>query len=324
MTRLLVTGANGFVGRTLCRQAVAQGFQVRGATRTACPMGGGVENIGVGALDESTDWHAVLEGIDVVIHLAARVHVMKDAAIDPLAEFLRINLHGTVNLAQQAVRAGVRRFVYVSSIKVNGERTSETEPFTESDNPDPQDPYAISKWRAEQALYRIARETGLEIVIVRPPLVYGPGVKGNFLQMLKVLSSGIPLPLSAVNNLRSLIYVENLVDALLACAEQHGAVGKTYLVSDGEDISTPDLLRRLGRTIGHPARLFPLPIWALRLGGRFLGRAKQVERLAGSLRVDSGRIRRELGWQPPYTLEQGLHATVAALIADSLQDHRKL
>lgn len=321
---ILVTGANGFVGQALCAESIRRGLHIRGAMRSTCELSAGTESVIVGAIDGTTDWADALRGVDVVIHLAARVHVMKDATTDPLSEFLKVNLHATVNLAQQAVRAGVKRFVYVSSVKVNGEQTREMKPFVESDNPDPQDPYAISKWRAEQGLHRVAQETGLEVVIVRPPLVYGPGVKGNFAQMLKVLNSGIPLPLSAVNNLRSLIYVENLVDAILACAEQPGAAGKTYLVSDGEDISTPDLLRRLGRAIGHPARLFPLPIWVLRLGGMLLGRSKQVERLVGSLRVDSGRIRRELGWQPPYTLEQGLHATGAALIADSLHDHRKL
>ena len=319
MTILSVTGANGFVGHALCRQAVAQGFRVRGATRTACPMGNGVENVGVCALGKSTNWIAALEGVDVVIHLAARVHVMKDEATDPLAKFLAVNLHGTENLARQAVRAGVKRLVYVSSIKVNGEGCPHPLPlshgergervYRESDAPNPQGPYAVSKWQAEQALRQVAQETGLEVVIVRPPLVYGAGVKGNFIQMLKVLAKGIPLPLASVRNLRSLVYVGNLADALILCATHPAAAGQTYLVSDGEDVSTPGLLRQLGDAMGRPARLFPWPPALLKLAGRMVGKADQVERLLGSLRVDSGNIRRELGWVPPYTLRQGLRAT---------------
>lgn len=311
----LVTGANGFVGKYLCAELCRRGQSVRAAVRFEAARIDNVELAAVGSIGGGTDWAAALRDVDVVIHLAARVHIMRETAGDPLAEFLEVNLHGTENLARQAVRAGVKRLVYVSSIKVNGESTV-GQPFSEPDNPDPQGPYAVSKWQAEQALQRIAQETGLEVVIVRPPLVYGPGVKGNFAQMLKVLAKGIPLPLALVRNLRSLIYVENLVDALITCATHPATAGKTYLVSDGEDISTPELLRRLGRTMGHPARLFPLPPGLLKLGSMLFGKAEQVERLLGSLRVDSGKMRRELGWQPPYTLEQGLHATTAAFVAD--------
>jgi nucleoside-diphosphate-sugar epimerase len=234
---------------------------------------------------------------------------MKDLSLDPLAEFLKVNLYGTENLAQQAARAGVKRLVYVSSVKVNGEQTAEGRAFTELDEPDLHDPYGVSKCEAEQALHRVEAETGLEIVIVRPPLVYGAGVKGNFAQMLKALAKGIPLPLGAVHNLRSLVYVRNLVDALIVCATHSAAAGQTYLVSDGEDISTPDLLRQLGAAMGHPAQLLPCPSALLKLAGRLVGRADQIERLLGSLQVDSSKIRRELGWQPPYTLQQGLQAT---------------
>jgi nucleoside-diphosphate-sugar epimerase len=200
----------------------------------------------------------------------------------------------------------------MSSIKVNGERS--TLPFVESDEPNPQDPYGVSKCEAEQALHRVAAETGLEIVIVRSPLVYGPGVKGNFAQMLKVLRSGIPLPLASVRNLRSLIYVGNLVDALIACATHPAAAGQTYLITDGEDISTPDLLRRLGAAMGHPARLLPCSVALLRLGGRLFGKSEQVDRLLDSLRVDNGKICRELNWSPPCSLQQGLCATVEQLL----------
>ena len=192
---------------------------------------------------------------------------------------------------------------------MNGEETNEGLSYTELDVPLPQDPYGVSKCEAEQALHRIAAETGLEIVIVRPPLVYGPRVKGNFIQMLKVLSKGIPLPLSSARNLRSLVYVENLVDALIACATHPAAIGQTYLVSDGEDISTPDLLRRLGTAMGRPARLLPCPPSLLNLAGKLIGKSDQIERLLGSLQIDSGKIRRELNWTPPYTLQQGLQET---------------
>lgn len=307
---LLVTGARGFVGRSLCVEAIRCGLCVRGAVRSRHQLPAGVEPAIVGPIDGKTDWTDALKDVDVVIHLAARVHVMRETAGDPLAEFLEVNLYGTENLARQAVRAGVKRFIYVSSIKVNGEST-EAHPFSETDNPNPQDPYAISKWQAEQALQRIAQETGLEVVIVRPPLVYGPEAKGNFAQMLKVLAKGIPLPLASVRNLRSLIYVENLVDALITCATHPAAAGQTYLVSDGEDISTPDLLRQLGVAMGHPARLFSCPPAWLKLAGRLTGKGEQVERLLGSFRVDSSKIRRELNWTLPYTLEQGLRATAA-------------
>lgn len=317
--KFFITGANGFVGKPLCAELLRQGQSVCAAVRAA---GSPIENIEVttvGAIDGTTDWTTALRGVKVVIHLAARVHVMKDASADPLAEFLKTNLHGTENLAQQAASAGVKRLVYVSSVKVNGECTLSHSPspangggqniFTESDIPYPKDPYGISKWEAEQALHRVAVETGLEVVIVRPPLVYGAEVKGNFVQMLKILAKGIPLPLASAHNLRSLVYVENLVDALILCATHPAAAGQTYLVSDGEDISTPDLLRQLGLAMGHPAHLFSCPPTLLKLAGRLIGKTDQVERLLGSLQVDSGKIRRELGWVPPYTLEQGFRAT---------------
>jgi nucleoside-diphosphate-sugar epimerase len=310
MTRMLVTGASGFIGRMLCAELVRLGFLVHAALRDLVNHDiAGCEIAKISSIDSKTDWSNALTGVDVVIHLAARVHVMLDDASDPLEEFRRVNVAGTEHLARSAALAGVRRFVYVSSIKVNGEATSEGKKFSESDVPDPHDPYGISKMEAEQALHQVAAETGLEVVIVRPPLVYGAGVKGNFVQMLKVLAKGIPLPLASVHNRRSLIYVGNLVDALILCATHPAAAGQTYLVSDGEDISTPDLLHQLGAAMGRPARLFPCPLALLKLGGRLTGKSDQVERLLGSLRVESGKIRRELNWTPPYTLQQGLQAT---------------
>ena len=307
--RILITGASGFVGQALCKQAKRQNFDVRGALRKDNNLPLDVETITVGEINASTDWTNALLNVDVVIHLAARVHMMKDHSADPLAEFRKVNVQGTENLALQAARAGVKRLVFVSSIKVNGETTSGNTIYSETDSPAPQDPYAVSKYEAEQALQRIAQNTGLEIVILRPPLVYGPGVKGNFAQMLKVLKKGIPLPFASIRNRLSLIYVENLVAALLVCATHPAAAGQTYLVSDGLEISTPDLLNRLGSAMNHPARLFPCPPAFLKLAGHLIGKSNQIERLLGSLRIDSGKIRRELNWSPPRSLEEGLNIT---------------
>ncbi len=307
--RFLITGANGFIGKPLCAELLRQGKTIRAAVRSASSPVENVEVAAVGSIDGNTDWSNALRGVDVVIHLAARVHVMKDTAVDPLAEFLKVNLYGTSNLAQQAARAGVKRIVYVSSVKVNGEQTTETQPFVESDEPNPHDPYAISTWRAEQDLQRIAQETGLEVVIVRPPLVYGPGVKGNFISLLAAIDRGIPLPLAGANNLRSLLYVGNLADALIACATHTAAAGQTYLISDADDVSTAMLVEKIGQALGRNSRTFYFPPALLRATAAVLGRAEQVDRLFGSLRVNDEKIRRELAWSPPYTLEQGLRAT---------------
>jgi nucleoside-diphosphate-sugar epimerase len=309
--KILVTGAAGFVGQALCARLAARGDLVVASVRRGAPPSPlrEVAYVAVGDLDASTDWQAALAGVEAVIHLAARVHVMHEHAADPLAEFRRVNVAGTEHLARSAAAAGARRLVYVSSVKVNGEATVEGQKFTEADPPAPQDPYGVSKHEAEEVLHRVARETGLEVVIVRPPLVYGPGVKGNFIEMLKVVGKGIPLPLASVRNLRSLVYVENLGDALIACATHPAAAGQTYLVSDGEDISTPDLLRTVAAAAGVPARLFPLPPGLLKTLAALAGRGAQADRLLGSLRVESGKIRRELNWIPPYTLQQGLQAT---------------
>lgn len=310
--KFLVTGANGFVGSVLCSELSKRGYPVLGAVRSENAECTCFERAVVGEIDEKTSWATALTGIDAVIHLAARVHVMQDDSADPLAEFRKVNVAGTEHLARCAAASGVKRLIYVSSIKVNGEATREGEQFSESDIATPQDPYGVSKWEAEQELHRVAAETGLEVVIVRPPLVYGTGVKGNFAQMLKVLAKGIPLPLASVNNLRSLVYVGNLVDALILCATHPAAAGQTYLISDGEDISTSDLLGQLGAAMGHPARLFICPQAILKLAGSLTGRADQVERLLGSLKVDSGKIRLELNWNPPYTVNQGLQVTAAS------------
>lgn len=311
MFKFVVTGANGFVGRALCAELVKRGHFVRAAVRAGINLEvQGCEIVKIANIGPDTEWTDTFDGITTVIHLAARVHVMHEDAANPLDEFRKTNVAGTEHLARAAVASGVRRLVYISSVKVNGESTQLNQKFTESDKPFPQDPYGISKWEAEQSLHRIAVETGLEIVIVRPPLVYGSNVKGNFAKILMAIRKGIPLPLASVQNSRSLIYVGNLIDALITCAVHPEAIGKTFLVSDGEDISTPDLLRNLGNAMGYPARLLLCPKILLLFFGHLLGKSEEIDRLLGSLQVDSNRIHCELGWSPPYSLQQGLRSTV--------------
>ena len=311
---VLVTGASGFVGKAVVQRLLADNKLHRVSValrRKGQTWSDQVSQHLIGDMDATTNWSAALKDVSIVIHCAARVHVMVDRVADPLVEFNRINVQGSLNLAQQAAAAGVKRLVYVSSIKVNGEETVNNHPYSELDIPAPQDPYGVSKWEAEQTLWRVAQETGLEVVIVRPPLVYGAGVKGNFAQMMRVVARGIPLPLGSVHNQRNLIYVGNLVDALITCATHPAATGQTYLVSDGEEVSTPDLLGRLANAMGVSSRVFPFPLNFLKLAGKITGKSRQVERLLGSLQVDNGKIRRELSWIPPYTLQEGLEKTAA-------------
>jgi nucleoside-diphosphate-sugar epimerase len=307
---VLVTGATGFVGHFLCNRLLAEDFSVCGtllASESPSSLVDGVEPVTVELLGADTQWSHALAGVDTIIHLAARVHIMDDPSSDPLTEFRKVNVEGTARLAREAAKAAVKRFIFISSIKVNGEE-SET-PYTPDSPPNPSDPYGISKWEAEQVLREIEDETGLEVVIIRPTLVYGPGVKANFLNMMRILCRGIPLPLASITNKRSLIYVGNLVDALATCATHPEATGKTYLVSDGEDVSTPELLRRTALALGVPVRLFPTPAFLMKLVGKLTGKSGAVNRLAGSLTVDSSKIRQELAWVPPFTLEDGLRKT---------------
>ena len=283
---------------------------VRAAVRHAESVGRvgmAMETVVMGELSAGSDWRPALKDIDAIVHLAGRAHVLKEDAADPLAECRRINRDATLNLARQAAVAGVKRFVFVSTVKVNGE--GREAPYTMLDPPHPQDAYAISKWEAEQGLHEIAAQTGLEVVILRPPLIYGPGVKANFLRLLQAVDRGIPLPLGAVRNRRSLLYVENFASALLACLAHPEAAGKTYFVRDGEDVSSAELVRRLAHALGRAARLVPVPAMLLRAAGALLGKKAAVERLLGSLTVDDTPLRRELGWAPPFSLDEGLAAT---------------
>ena len=320
--RILVTGANGFIGSALCPRLEECGFLVRGAVRAQAnrPLGERSESTGrqwVRLCDQSTEGETnhALRDVNVVVHLAARVHVMTDRAPDPLREFRQVNLLWTKQLARAAASQGIRRFVYLSSIKVNGEQSAT--PFTEQDLPKPQDPYGVSKWEAEQALADVSVETGIETVVVRSPLVYGPSVKGNFLQLLKILQRGVPLPLATVQNRRSLVSRGNLVDALLRCVRDKRAAGQTYLISDGEDLSTPELIRRLSNAMGVKARLWPFPIPLLRGMGQLVGERAAIDRLLGSLQVDSSKIRRELDWNPPCSIDRGLRETAAWFLGRS-------
>ncbi len=305
--KILLTGATGFVGRAL-RQRLINDLHdlVAVARRSSAP-----DTLAMGDIGPETDWQHVLQGCEVVVHLAARVHVMDEKSLDPLREFRRDNVEATENLARQAARAGVRRFVFISSIKVNGEDTDAGRPFTADDAPAPQDPYGVSKSEAEQALKRIADLTGMEVVIIRPPLVYGPGVKANFRTMVRCLGRGIPLPLASVGqNRRSLVALDNLVDLIAVCVNHPDAVNQVFLVSDGEDMSTAELLSRIGDALGKPARLIPVPVRCLQLGAGLLNRQNFFHRLCGSLQVDIGKTRDMLGWQPPISVDEGLRRAV--------------
>lgn len=306
---ILVTGANGFVGNALCQALAREGHRVRGAVRNAARSSSSdaavAELIAVGDIGPATDWHAAMADVDRVVHLAARTHVPRDTGVEALAQYRHVNVEATRRLAQTAARCGVKRFVFVSSVKVNGESTG-VQPFTESDAPRPEDAYGISKWEAEQAIWQIAAQSGLEAVVLRPPLAYGPGVKGNFLHLLQAVARGWPLPLGSIRNRRSLVFVANLVDAIITAASSPAAAGNAYLVSDGEDVSTPDLVRALAKALAVPARLYPCPMALLKFGAVMVGRTAAVSRLTGSLQIDSSKIRRELDWKQHHSLAAGL------------------
>ena len=345
---ILITGANGFIGRNLCGFLKEKGHLIRAAVRNNVHAISGVdEYIQVGDINEFTDWQQALDGVDVVVHLAARVHITRDIVVNSLDAFRKVNVLGTERLARMAVKAGVKRFIFISSVKVNGEGTggrrqrsevgsqkSEgggrkivnrdgwmnwmngwktegmSDPYTEIDKPEPQDAYGVSKLEAENILKKIADETGLQTVILRLPLVYGLGVKANFKNLIKLAGFGLPLPFKGIDNQRSFIYLGNLVDAINTCITHPKAAGETFLVSDGQDISTPDLIRMIASAMDKKPILFSLHPGILKALCKIAGKGKELEKLTGSLLVDSSKIRNLLGWKPPFTLEEGIKETV--------------
>ncbi|HBI15688.1 MAG TPA: hypothetical protein DDY20_09280 [Desulfobulbaceae bacterium] len=305
--KVLVTGANGFLGTHLCAYLAARDIPCRRAVRRPDQSGG--DTAAVGDIDGATDWAPALSGITVVVHLAARVHVLREEAHDPLAVFRRVNVEGTAKLARQAAEAGVRRFIFMSSIKVNGEETF-ARLFGPDDQPAPADPYGISKLEAEEVLRQVARNTGIEAVILRPPLVYGRGVGGNFTRLVRLVRQGWYLPLGSVRNRRSLVGVENLCSLVFLCLGHPAAANRVLLVSDGRDVSTPELIRGIAQACAVAPRLLPCPPFLLRLLARLCGREKEIRRLTGSLQIDDSRTRSLLDWQPPLSLAEGLRQSV--------------
>lgn len=304
---VLVTGAGGFVGTALLPALAARGHAVQAAARAASPQAG---TVAVGNIGPDTDWRAALAGCDAVVHLAARVHVMRDGDADPLAAYRHVNTAGTIRLAEQAAAAGVRTFVFMSTAKVLGESSPPGRAFTDASIPAPTDPYAVSKAEAEDALAAIAARTGMRVVTLRPPLVYGPGVGANFLRLMEAVVKGTWLPLGAVRNRRSLVYVGNLAAAVIAVLERDDAHG-AYLVADGDPLSSPDLVRRIAAALGRPARLLPVPAAVLRAAGAVLGKGAEVDRLLGDFALAPTGLA-SLGWRPPFTAAQGLAATAAS------------
>jgi nucleoside-diphosphate-sugar epimerase len=308
---ILLTGSLGFIGRRLHHCLLECGYTVRATSRHIPPHTSPTnDTLAVGNIGPDTQWTDALNGINTVIHTAARAHILKDEVPDPLAEYRKVNVDGTMNLARQAAHAEVRRFIFISSIKVNGEQTQPGVPFSADDTPAPQDPYGISKHEAEQGLHQLAQESGMEVVIIRPPLVYGPGVKGNFATMVRMLERGVPLPFGAVHNKRSLVALDNLVDLIITCIDHPAAANQVFLAADGEDVSTSELLRGVAKAMGKPARLIPVPAGLLMLAATLVGKKAVAQRLLGSLQVDIGKTREVLGWKPRINVETALEKAV--------------
>jgi len=313
---LLLSGATGFLGSALASWLVdnADYRLVLALRRKILDPFPGSQSVVIGDLDGDTDWSPALLDIDVVIHTAARVHVMDESIDNPLTEFRKVNVEGTLNFARQAAAMGVKRFIYISSIKVNGELTVPGRPFTADDSPAPVDPYAISKWESEAGLFQIAEETCMEVVIIRPPLVYGPGVKANFQSMMCWISRGVPLPLGAIHNKRSLLALDNLVDLIVTCIKHPSAANQVFLASDGDDISTTELLKQVGNALGRSARLISIPEYIIIITARMLGKHDLSQRLLGSLQVDMKKTQDLLGWRPRVTVDEAIRKTAQAFI----------
>ena len=304
--KILLTGCTGFVGAALLQHLFRiPEYNVTAASRRQL-LQEDIKFFKIKSITNDTQWSKGLKGQDCVIHAAARAHIMKDEVVNPLAEYRRVNVAGTINLARQAAAAGVRRFIFISTIKVNGEQTPLGQPFTADDTPAPEDAYGISKWEAEQGLKELASETGMDVVIIRPPLVYGQGVKGNFANMIKLVSTGFPLPLGALHNQRSLVALDNLVDLIVTCIDHPAAANQVFLAGDGKDLSTTNLLRGVALAMAKPSRLIPVPASLLILALTLLGKRAVAQRLLGSLQVDISKARDLLGWEPPIAVEEGL------------------
>lgn len=315
--KVMVTGATGFIGSALAeRLAASESWDVRCASRRPSSNLPGEHVIASLGSDRAAEqaWELALESVDVVVHCAGRVHVMEEMAADPLAAYRQVNVEGTMVLARKAAEAGVKRFIFLSSIKVNGEATDARGPFTAADTPDPTDPYSISKWEAEAGLRRLALETGMQIVIIRPVLVYGPGVKGNFNSMMGWLNKGIPLPLGAIHNQRSLVSLDNLLDLIATTLEHPAAANQVFLVSDGQDLSTTQLLRQMAKALSRPDRLIPVPAAILECTASMLGKRAVAQRLCASLQIDMSQTCATLNWRPPVSQEQGLKRAADAFL----------
>lgn len=311
MKKILITGANGFVGRAVSQELLAQGFEVLCAARKSFVLKG-AETITISSLEEM-DWSSYLIGVDCIIHTAARAHFFNETGRDPYQEYHKVNILGTLKLAQQAAQQGVRRFIFISSIAVNGNRS--TRPFLETDQPKPEKPYAITKLEAEQGLLELSRKTGLEIVIIRPPLVYGPGAPGNFRSLLRGVLNNIPLPLGAVFNKRSFLAIDNLVDFIVHCINHPKAANETFLISDGEDVSTTELITTMARALGKTPWLMPVPVGLMKFVAKLLGKGDVSKRLFGNLQIDNSKARELLGWQPVISMEGQLQK-----IADGIRN----
>ena len=304
--RVCLTGSTGFLGRRLT-QVLSSDSAIDLTATARAPLR--VENsiaVEIAEINGQTDWSTALSNQQVVIHTAARAHIMKDSVADPLNEYRKVNTDGTLNLACQSAEAGIRRFIFISSIKVNGEQTVPGQPFQPDDEAKPVDPYGLSKWEAEQGLLQIAEDTGMEVVIIRPPLVYGPGVKGNFANLIKLVDKGFLLPLGAINNRRSMIALDNFVDLIITCIDHPNAANQIFLASDGQDLSTTELLQGLAQAMGRTSRLLPIPDALLSFAASALGKRPIADRLLGSLQVDISKTRELLDWTPPISVDEGL------------------
>tara|TARA_B110000967_G_scaffold209492_1_gene265914 strand:+ start:1350 stop:2297 length:948 start_codon:yes stop_codon:yes gene_type:complete len=312
MKKILVTGALGFIGQSLCKTLSKSGKSVRGIIRSqnSFSKNPDIEYVSVGDIVHKKDWKNMLVDIDCIIHCAGRAHIMSETKSDTLKIYRSVNVDVTKRLAEQAAAAGVRRLIFLSSIGVLGLDTNNRKSFLQSDEINPIENYAISKYEAEQALLQISDKTAIETIIIRSPLVYGPSAPGNLARLIKLVSSNIPLPFSRINNKRSMVGIDNLVDLLIRCIDHPDSAGKTFLISDGEDLSTPDLINHIASSMGHKAYLFPVPMFLLKFVSRILGKQREIDRLVGSLKIDSNYTRETLNWMPPVSVTEGIRRMV--------------